>query len=400
MALKGIARGSIVVVGLALACGGSQEPSGGASSGGSGSSDDSTSSTTTTSTTESSTSADPTAATTSTGETEDGSTAAGSDSSSSGGPSSGGGSSSSGGGTTVGTESEPLEFIAVTFNTGGHAAGEDDVADEWYGNGLSWTPAVEQTAAFFEDLEPDIVVFQEIFHSPDCADIPAEFQIGYVCEGWSPGDPTVAQVILGDGYQIACHLGKTDKCAAVKTSFGSFAGCDSDYCIEGLDGGPVEDCGSGSRVGRGVIELSRGGEITLVNFHGTSGFSLDDQACRVGQVNQVFVDLDGTGDPGANGAWNLVLGDFNADPFRSVLIDISAQRWNDFVGDAHPFHFITDVGADVLPTYAGIANIDHQVSDTFSGECWHPGITPGFDPVVDFGYFDHVPAVCQLSVER
>ncbi len=298
--------------------------------------------------------------------------------------------------TTTGPGTGPLQFVAVTFNTGGHANGQADVADEWYGNGLSWLPAVEQTTAYLDVLEPDIIVFQEIFHSPDCADIPVEFHAGYVCETWQPGDPTVVQTVVGPDYQVACHLGKTDKCAAVKTSFGSIAGCDSDYCIEGLAGGMVEDCGSGSRVGRGVIELVDGGELTLVNFHGTSGFLPDDQACRVGQVNQVFEDLDG--EPGANGMRNLVLGDFNTDPVRGFLLDVSAQRWNDFVGDAHPFHFITDVGDDAQPTYAGSVNIDHLVSDTFDGECWHPGISAGYEAVVDFNYFDHVPAVCLLSI--
>jgi len=301
-------------------------------------------------------------------------------------------------GDTGDTGEQPLSFTAVTFNVGGHANGQDDVADEHYGNGLAWIPAVEQTTAYLAALSPEVIVFQEVFHAPDCAEIPEEFHSGYICETWQPGDPTVAQMILGDGYQVACHLGKPDKCAAVKTSFGSFAGCDEDFCLEGLDGGQVEDCGGGSRVGRGVIELVDGGELTIVNFHGTSGFLPDDQLCRVAQVEQVFIDLlDENGEPGANGNRNLVLGDFNTDPARAVLLDFSAARWNDFVGDDHPFHFITDVGPDVLPTYANTINIDHQVSDSFVGSCSHPGITPGEDAVVDFSYYDHVPAVCTLT---
>jgi len=294
------------------------------------------------------------------------------------------------------TGGERLSFVAVTFNTGGHADGEDDVADEWYGNGLSWIPAVEQTQAFFADLQPDVVVFQEVFHSPDCAEIPVEYHEGYVCESWSEGDPTVAQVILGAGYQVACHLGKTDKCAAVKQTFGTFVGCDSDFCLDGLAGGEVEGCGSGSRIGRGVIQLTAGGTLTVVNVHGTSGFLPADQLCRVAQIDQVFVDLDG--EPAANGVLDLVLGDFNTDPGRAAFTDLSAARWNDFVGDDLPFHFVTDVGPDAQPTYAGLVNIDHQVSDALTGTCWHPGITAGTDPVVDFDYFDHVPAVCDLTL--
>ena len=386
------ARCMFVLAGLAAACGGAQDvvPAG------SGSGSDSTAAQPETTSVGGQTAAGSSDSPTS---TTDGSTSANGDSSAAAATSSTEDTSAASTG-TADTEAGPVEFLAVTFNTGGHANGEDDVADQWYGNGLSWTPAVEQTRAFFDALQPDIVVFQEIFHSPDCVDIPTEFHPGYVCDGWSEGDPTVAQLILGDDYQIACHLGKTDKCAAVKTSFGSFAGCDSDYCLEGLAGGTVDGCGNGSRVGRGVIELVGGGELTVVNFHGTSGILPEDQACRVEQVNQVFLDLDGSGQPGAGGERNLVLGDFNTDPARSVLFDFSAQRWNDFVGADHPFHFITDVGTEALPTYAGIANIDHQVSDTFEGACWHPGITPGYEPVVDFSYFDHVPAVCQLSAAR
>ncbi len=389
MSFNSSAGCSLVLAGLVLACGGTQD----AAAEGSGSDttaaepETTTSPATTTATSSDESSTSP----------ADGSTSADAGSTGAAQTSDTGDTSSASTG-VADTEAGPLEFLAVTFNTGGHANGEDDVADEWYGNGLSWTPAVEQTRAFFDALQPDVVVFQEIFHSPDCVGIPAEFHAGYVCEDWSEGDPTVAQLVLGDDYQIACHIGKTDKCAAVRTSFGTFAGCDSDYCIEGLAGGTVDGCGNGSRVGRGVIELVGGGELTVVNVHGTSGILPEDQFCRVDQVNQVFLDLDGQ--PGASGERNLVLGDFNTDPARSVLFDFSAQRWNDFVGDDLPFHFITDVGTNVLPTYAGVGNIDHQVSDTFDGECWHPGITPGYDPVVDFSYFDHVPAVCQLSAAR
>ena len=298
-------------------------------------------------------------------------------------------------GAGAGTSSPPLQFVAVTFNTGGHADGEADVADQEYGNGLSWTPAVEQTTAWFASLQPEVVVFQEIFYSPDCQNIDPQFHPGYVCESWSPGDPTVAQVVLGPGYQIACNLGKTDKCAAVRTDFGSFVGCDADFCLDGLDGAQVPDCGGGSRVGRGVIDLVDGGQLTIVNFHGTSGFLPADQLCRVAQVEQVFLDLDGQ--PAANGDRNLILGDLNTDPGRAELFDLSAARWNDFVGGNEPFDFITDVGNNATPTYAGTLNIDHQVSDWFVGNCWHPGVTPGYDAVVDFSYYDHVPAVCLLS---
>lgn len=303
----------------------------------------------------------------------------------------------------------PPSLTAVTFNAGtsegmGHDAGPDDgyteahavISDTWYGDGLAWVPAIEAAAAFFADVQPDVVGFQEIFFSDLCADIPPEAHGDFVCEDWVEGDLTVALRILGEGYQVACHPGKDDKCLAVRTDFGSFAGCDGAFCLEGLDGGIVDGCGGGSRVGRGTVELVDGGTLTVVNHHGSSGLSGDDEDCRTAQVDQVFVDL-GDGEPGANGARNLVLGDLNTDPGRWTTIDGSAARWTDFVGPDRAFAWHTEVGEDVPPTYSGLANIDHVASDFATGDCWHAGTSPGKLPVTTAKYFDHQPAVCTLT---
>jgi len=303
---------------------------------------------------------------------------------------------------------ESLAFTAVTFNCGtseglphdrppddGYTSGHAAISDRWYGDGLAWTPAVEATERFLRDVDPDVVVFQEIFWSDACADIPEEAREDFVCEDWSPGDPTVVRRVLGQGWQILCHPGKPDKCAAVNRRFGSFRGCDADFCLEGLEGSRVEGCGSGSRVGRGVLELVGGGTLTLVSVHGSSGISGDDMACRTRQFDQVFVDL-GDGDPAASGDTNLVMGDLNTDPGRVAGLDPSAARWNEFAGPAGPFHFVTEVGWDAVPTYAGIFNIDHVVSDRLSGACWAAGITEGHAPVTEAVYVDHHPVVCRV----
>ena len=114
-------------------------------------------------------------------------------------------------------------------------------------------PAIDATQVFFREIEADVIVFQEIFWSGHCGDVPAEARPDFVCEGWQAGDPTVAQILLGEGYQVACHPGKPDKCAAVNLDFGSFSGCDQAFCLEGLEGLGVEGCGQGARVARGVI---------------------------------------------------------------------------------------------------------------------------------------------------
>ena len=306
---------------------------------------------------------------------------------------------------------EPLRFTAVTYNTGttegmGHDNGPDDgyteahalISDEWYGDGLAWLPAVADVTAFFSTLDPDIVVFQEIFWTGECPGIPEDAKADFICSEWQPGDPTVAQQVLGAGWQIMCHLGKPDKCAAVKRSFGSFRDCAEDFCLEGLEGYKVDDCGSGSRIGRGVIDLVEGGVLTLINVHGSSGITRDDQGCREKQFMQVFEDF-GDGAPAANGEYNLVLGDFNTDPARMDSSDASARKVNEHTGDGKRFHFHTEVGMDAPATYAGIFNIDHVLSDSLSGACWHAGISYGHALVSEAKYFDHAPAVCELEMK-
>jgi len=320
-----------------------------------------------------------------------------------------------------GGQGEVVRFCVVTFNTGstgptGTLLGEEwttdlkTIGDDYYGNGLAWKPAVETTRLWLAEVDPDVVVFQEILGTEDCSDIPAAQREHFVCEDWQPGGDTVAQMVLDQGYQVMCHLGNNDKCGAVKLGFGRFRGCDSDFCLEGMVGAGVPDCGHGSRVARGTIDLVEGGALTLVNFHGSSGITTEDIDCRVHQVNQVFVDLGtGDGEPAANGERNLVMGDFNADPVRWASFDDSAARWLDFVTNPddpestpdRPFHFVSDVGEDAEPTYAGMFNIDHVVSDVATGTCWVAGVTPDRPYVLgDDLHFDHRPIICDLEMPK
>jgi hypothetical protein len=306
------------------------------------------------------------------------------------------------------TVSRP-SFVAVTFNTGtggtapiegnfGYNKEQAFFNDEYYGNGIAWGPFVQMTHDWFVQVDPDVVVFQEIFWPGDCADIPLEAHVGFVCEGWQEGDQTVMERLLGSDYQYMCNLGHPDKCAAVHQRFGSFRGCDTAVCLEGMAGSQIEGCGHGARIGRATIDLVGGGTLTLVNIHGSSGFTEEDFGCRVKQFEQVFVDL-GDGAPGVNGSVNLALGDLNTDPGRLADSDASAARFNDFVGDGKAFRYLTEVGMDAPPTY-GVLNIDHVVSDRLTGSCWHPTVDAGHGPVMDAFFFDHLPAVCSLSWEK
>lgn len=299
----------------------------------------------------------------------------------------------------------------VTFNTGttdglphddppddGYGSAEATLSDTHYGNGLAWSRAIDDTRRFFDALDADLVVFQEIFHPEDCTAIPEEARAGFVCETWAPGDPTVVQRVLGPDYQVACNLEKPDKCAAVHRRVGVFRGCDADLCLDGLAGVRVPGCGGGSRIGRGVVDRVGGGTLTLVNVHGSSGITLDDQACRTAQLRQVFEDF-GLGDgPAANDATaNLVMGDFNTDPVRLAAIDESARYLTTQVGPEHAFRFLTEAGEGATPTYAGRVNIDHVVSDALTGRCFAAGITPGAIGPTEMVLFDHRPIVCDLD---
>lgn len=299
-------------------------------------------------------------------------------------------------------------FTVVTFNTGttsglAHDSDGDDygdaqveISDQHYGDGLAWKPAVAATASWFASVEPDIVVFQELFYSGDCESISDDFHAGFVCEDWTPGDPTVAELILGSGYEIGCHPGKSDKCIAVKKTFGSIRQCEgSSFCLEGTDGAPIANCGGGARVARATIDLTGGGELTVVNVHGTSGSSGSDAECRARQVDQVFVDMDG--EPGANGTRNVVLGDFNTDPGRIPgFLDASAARWNQFVGGNQPFQWVSPYGSSAPQTYSGALTIDFVASDAFTGTCYSPGID-GVPAVYENVLFDHLPLVCEIG---
>ncbi len=304
--------------------------------------------------------------------------------------------------------SATFALTAVTFNTGttesmghdvppddGYGSGQSAISDTWYGDGLAWSAIIDDTRAFFDTTPADVVGFQEIFYSGECASIPSEAHPGFVCEDWQPGDPTVAQTILGDGWQVACHIDKSDKCLAVRRAFGSIAGCAGDLCLNGLAGAEVDTCGSGSRVGRALIELDGGGTLTVVNVHGSSGLGADDKDCRLAQFQQVFDDLgDGSGEPAANGERNVIVGDFNTDPGRWTGTDPSAAY---LVEQTGTFGFHTAIGPDVEPTYGGIANIDHVLSDAFEGDCWTAGIGLEHPDVSAVVYLDHKPTVCALT---
>jgi endonuclease/exonuclease/phosphatase family metal-dependent hydrolase len=290
-----------------------------------------------------------------------------------------------------------LRMRVVTFNTGTASEariGSDAPAgwgpeqaawsDEHYGNGLAWRALIDDVRAWLARVEADVVVVQEMFHPGRCPDIPLEAHAGFVCEGWQPGDPTVFQQVLGEGWQVICHPGRDDKCLAVRTAFGRFAGCEADFCLEGAEGERVPGCGSGARVARGVVVRPAGTSITLTHVHGSSGLLPADQACRLAHFDQAFARPS-----------DLVLGDFNTDPARFSPGDPSAVRLRE-AGTTGGWRFLNRWAEDALPTYGGVVTIDHVLGQGWEGTCHAAGLEAPWPAPTEARFFDHAPLVCDL----
>jgi len=296
----------------------------------------------------------------------------------------------------------------MTFNTGttksessvkadeGVFSREDwKLTDRYYGNGLAWWPAVKAAQKYIQEAQPDIIGFQEIFHPEKCIDIPLEAHRGFICETWRRGDPTVAEFITGEKYQVACHQGAHHKCIAVKRSFASIRGCHKNPCLDFLEGESLPKCSGASRLGRAILDLQSGISLTLVHVHATSGLSKKDKKYRKKQFRKIFQDF-GYAQPAANGKLNLIIGDFNTDPKRMPWFDKSAKKLKKFA-KKRKFHFLNGRGKDKKPTYKSIVTVDHILSDKLDGHCHSPGVTKNTRPVLKTSHFDHKPLFCRLN---
>ena len=300
----------------------------------------------------------------------------------------------------------PAPFTAVTWNTGsgGIASVADpdgwtpdikDAADAHYGNGLAWTPAIAEATAILAALAPDVIAFQEVFDpATGCDAVPAEARAGFVCETWAPGAPSVAQAILGPGFQVACFPGKPDKCLAVRRAWGTFDGCDADRCDDALRGAEVDGCGTGSRVAAGAVRTDAG-PLTVVGVHGTSGISASDIACRVAQTAAVLDGPDALAQqPG------VILGDLNTDPGRQADTEASAAAWR--ASEAGGWTFASSLDPDAPGTYIAlpIVSIDHVlVGGIDAGACTAVGLDGGSD-FPGLALWDHRPIACALADPR
>jgi hypothetical protein len=298
-------------------------------------------------------------------------------------------------------------FKAMTFNAGtstgmGHDQPPEDgytdemsaLTDTWYRNSLSWNPAEDALTEWLAEVDPQLIAFQEIFWDGWCEEIPAT-EHDMVCNR-PPTGLTQPQRVAGPGHQVACIPDKPDACLVVDTSWATIRGCEEDLCLAGLRAAPIAGCSKSARVGRAELDLVDGGSLTVVIVHGSSGITTEEEACRVKQFEQIFVDQGGLG-PAASPSPAIVLGDLNTDPGRWAGVDPSAERFAEFVGDGAEFRFLSPVGEEAPRSYQGLVDIDHVVAAGLSGGCEVAGISEGLRAVVEARYFDHRPVVCRVG---
>ncbi len=309
----------------------------------------------------------------------------------------------------------PLSFSVLTFNTGTtehleHDADEVDGGGDGYtsahaarnaarySNNLAWRPAEAALTLWLGEHRPEVVLFQELFHDPWCADIDTDPAFDFICHGRDPDRPRQAQRLLGPDYDVACAPGHPDNCVGVLRAFGRIRGCTGEApCAAELDGlPPPGGCTQGARVATAEITLGDGRLLHAVDVHTAAGVTDEDMACRVTQILQIFEDR-GDGKPAAWGTANVVGGDMNMDPFLWAGLDPSADAWNTYVGEDRPFHYLSSNGPDGPPTIQTLFRIDHLVSDVLAGSCVVVGGTAGVPPIMETSYWDHRPVLCEVT---
>ncbi len=314
----------------------------------------------------------------------------------------------------VGKSYAPLPFQVVTFNVGtssqtlhdtdeqagdgdGYTSTQAEYINDYLGNSLAWNPAEDALRDWLAKHHPEVVAMQELMYDPWCADAPAPpAGLGLVCEGYKGGQPLAAERLLGKAYHLAYTVGQEDLWVGVRKDFGHFRDCPETGLCTKLEGqGVFGECNESPRVTSIVVQVHDGREFVLVNAHTTAGMTEADQACRAKQIEQIFLDA-GDGEPLANGAVNLVLGDMNTDPFLFAGADASANTWNQYVGPGKSFHYLSADNPEGPATHVTTMRLDHVVSDVLTGSCVVPGGSPGLPLIMKTTFFDHRPVLCDV----
>ena len=265
--------------------------------------------------------------------------------------------------------------------------------------GLCYNDVEQRLAKSIQGLQPDIVTLQEITHPSQCKGW-EETNPDKVCYGFQTREPAYqVRRLLGDEYTIACEPRNHRDCVGVRTSAGSIQGCPlGGYCedVGSLDV-PLPECDAGFNVSAFTVVVY-GQSVRVINGHPSKW----QEVCRAHSIRQVFEPYDGQ-PPLASGKHNLIMGDFNMDPFR--FSDTTTELWEQYVdlpGFGLPFSYHSGP-AENWPPYDTFAFgpyrrvIDFVASDFAVGTCQVLGVSPGTQRIDGGRGMDHRAVYCVLE---
>lgn len=259
-------------------------------------------------------------------------------------------------------------------------------------SGYMWKLCLTSVEAKVRDsiraLDPDLVALQEVSTAAQC-EKRKESRRRKVCYSENlPADQEQARRLLGPDYTIAMAQGRYEA-IAVKVSAGSIEGCELGATCWTTDLPDLpEGCDPGFSVSA-VEAVIRGVRVRVVNAHPDS-IRLE---CRVKELEQAFAL--------ANGQRNLMLGDWNTDPYRGKGEDVTL--WKREV-EARPFRIHSGIAERDPPYYTDLVpwpwpdkSLDHVISDFAQGTCLTLGENPGTQRLDDHGDLDHRGLFCKLT---
>ena len=271
-----------------------------------------------------------------------------------------------------------------------------------YRNNLCYSDVEERIAHNIARLRPDVIALQEITDPDQCMEF-IETDPKKVCYEYQNKVPFYqVRRLIGPDYTIACDSRNHYECIAVHVDIGTIEGCAlGELCREGATTDiPAPGCDTGFTVSK-VIAILDGVRVGIVNAHPQS----TNVKCREWALRQIFEEVDGR-PPLASERYNLLLGDFNIDPFRDD--DTSIRLWNKYVGmpgegKAYWYH---SGPAERMPPYPTSflfykkRTVDHVVSNFAIGTCVTLGETPGTIRLDGGRGMDHRAVFGRLYIPR
>jgi len=279
-----------------------------------------------------------------------------------------------------------FEIRVLTANVGNLSLG----CRKYYNN-LCYQDVEERIAHSIALLRPDVIVLQEVTDPEQCMGF-IERDPKKVCYEYQKRVPFYqARRLIGSDYTIVCDSRRHYECIAVHVDIGTIEGyAPGEFCREGATTDiPTPGCDIGFTVSK-VTAILYGMRVGIVNAHPQS----TDVKCREWAIRQIFEEVDGR-PPLASEQYNLLLGDFNIDPFRED--DVSIQLWNQYVGlfdEGRPYWYHSGP-AEKMPPYPTSSlfvskkTVDYIISNFAEGICVTLGETPGTIPIDGGRGMDH-----------